>query len=179
MFNIHFSFERWKFNKEYGLYVSSLGRVKDRHKKLMQVSITNNGYCFVTNEYDKNVYVHRLVMMTFNPVKNYGILTVDHLNHNKRDNSLKNLEWVTAEENLRRAVRDYIPGTSIRANGIRIISAPTIDDWLNNYQAIFPRCIFDHEIAKKKIENRLACHGKYMGFIFCKSNDTIVGFRSE
>ena len=32
----------------------------------------------------------------------------DHLNHNKRDNSLTNLEWVTKEENWRRAESDYI-----------------------------------------------------------------------
>ena len=34
-------------------------------------------------------------------------MTVDHLNHNKRDNSLKNLEWVTKEENWKRAKEDY------------------------------------------------------------------------
>lgn len=30
-------------------------------------------------------------------------LTVDHLDHNKRNNSVDNLEWVTRAENMRRA----------------------------------------------------------------------------
>jgi hypothetical protein len=37
-------------------------------------------------------------------------LTVDHLDHNKRNNSLDNLEWVSEEENLRRAKADLIVG---------------------------------------------------------------------
>ena len=35
-------------------------------------------------------------------------LTVDHLNHNKRDNSLSNLEWVSKDENQKRANNDLI-----------------------------------------------------------------------
>ena len=35
-------------------------------------------------------------------------LTVDHLDHNKRNNSVENLEWVTRAENMRRARADYI-----------------------------------------------------------------------
>ena len=47
-------------------------------------------------------------MLTWRPIPNAEELTVDHLNHNKRDNSLENLEWVTKEENLRRAAEDLI-----------------------------------------------------------------------
>ena len=36
-------------------------------------------------------------------------LSVDHLDHNKRNNALYNLEWVTVAENQRRAAEDYIP----------------------------------------------------------------------
>ena len=47
-------------------------------------------------------------MLTFRPIPNAEDLTVDHLNHNKRDNSLDNLEWVTKEENWDRANADLI-----------------------------------------------------------------------
>lgn len=52
------------------------------------------------------VAVHRLVMKTWRPLNDYASMTVDHLNHNCKDNRLANLEWVTEEENLRRAMED-------------------------------------------------------------------------
>ena len=36
MFNIHILLEKWKLNKEYNLYVSTLGRVKDIKKKIIE-----------------------------------------------------------------------------------------------------------------------------------------------
>jgi hypothetical protein len=50
--------------------------------------------------------VHRIVMETFRPIE--GKMTVDHLDHNKRNNSLDNLEWVTREENQVRAEQDIV-----------------------------------------------------------------------
>lgn len=100
--------ERWKFNKEYGVYVSTLGNFKDRHKRRLPIRIdSKKGYCKVKTE--RGVpFAHRLVMLTWKPIPDAENLTVDHLNHNKRDNSLQNLEWVTAEENCRRARKDLL-----------------------------------------------------------------------
>ena len=47
-------------------------------------------------------------MLTWRPTANAELLTVDHLDHNKRNNALNNLEWVTLEENQRRAEADHI-----------------------------------------------------------------------
>lgn len=106
-FNFHLVFEQWKYNKDYEVYVSSLGNIKAKKKlNRIDILIDNGGYPTVRIQ-GKNkvryVYVHTLVMKTFNPQKDYQGLTVDHINSNKRDNSTKNLEWVTEEENLRRA----------------------------------------------------------------------------
>ena len=103
--------ERWRFNKDYGVYVSTLGNFKDRHKRRLPINVGFNGYCWVQTEASNPwVLAHRLVMFTWKPIPDAERLTVDHLNHNKRDNSLANLEWVTKEENLRRANRDYMQG---------------------------------------------------------------------
>ena len=45
-------------------------------------------------------------MSTFKPISNEDTMTVDHLDHNKRNNKLSNLEWVTQKENLERANND-------------------------------------------------------------------------
>lgn len=43
--------------------------------------------------------VHRLVMMAFSPVENMDELEVNHIDGNKKNNKLENLEWCTASEN--------------------------------------------------------------------------------
>ena len=99
--------ERWKFNKDYGVYVSTLGNFKDRYKRRLPIKL-KDGYCYIKTETAGWKSAHRLVMLTWKPIPNAEDLTVDHLNHNKRDNSIHNLEWVTKEENLRRAEEDRL-----------------------------------------------------------------------
>ena len=102
-----FKIEKWKFNSDYGVYVSTLGHFKDRYKRNLPIKINQNGYCAVKTE-KGHVAAHRLVLFTWRPIPNAEQLTVDHKNHNKRDNSLENLEWMTAEENISKAAEDFI-----------------------------------------------------------------------
>lgn len=106
---ISINLERWKWNKTFEIYVSTKGRVKNKSKVLVPPMVTKNGYLSIFLPYfHKFILVHRLVMLTWCPRADADLLTVDHINHNKRDNSLQNLEWVTFEENQRRAQADYI-----------------------------------------------------------------------
>ena len=110
MFNIHFFVEKWKWNAEYELYVSNKGRFRSRDKRDVPIQVANNGYCMVYcgGNVHKHLLVHRVVMLTWRPTANAEHLTVDHLDHNKRNNALDNLEWVTYDENQRRAHADHI-----------------------------------------------------------------------
>ena len=47
----------------------------------------------------KTFRVHRLVLMAFAPIENMQNLEVNHIDGNKKNNSLSNLEWVTSSEN--------------------------------------------------------------------------------
>ena len=104
---IIFKIERYKWNKEYRVYVSNLGHFKDEHKKLIAPKVKQNGYLVIRTPYGFKS-AHRLVMLTWRPIPNAEELTVDHLDHNKRNNELINLEWVTKEENSSRAVKDLV-----------------------------------------------------------------------
>lgn len=42
-------------------------------------------------------------------------LTVDHLDHNTRNNALTNLEWVTLAENQKRAHQDHVAANMLGA----------------------------------------------------------------
>lgn len=105
---IHLSLERWKFNKEYGIWVSNFGNFKDKHKRPIPVKVcSSNGYLRVKTKYG-NKSAHRIVMYTWCPIEDREAFTVDHLDHNKRNNRVDNLEWVTQQENLIRAGDDVV-----------------------------------------------------------------------
>lgn len=103
---LNFKVEKWRWNKEYRIFVSSLGNFKDEYKKNMPIRINSKtGYCMIETPYGIK-QAHRLVLLTFKPIPNAESLTVDHKNHNKRDNSVSNLEWLTREENQAKAQAD-------------------------------------------------------------------------
>ena len=106
---LHIEIERWKYLESMDVYISSCGRFKNKNGELLSVGAKNNYLVF------RGKPVHRLVLSTFKPVPNWDSLTVDHLNHNTRDNKVSNLEWVTREENLRREKSD----TEINLNVIK------------------------------------------------------------
>jgi hypothetical protein len=69
--------------------------------KMLKPCHHTEGYSIVTLFADgkqKVCYVHRLIAKTFIPnTKNKKML--DHINHDKKDNRVENLRWVTREEN--------------------------------------------------------------------------------
>jgi len=94
--------ERWKWNDDLRIYVSTHGHFKDEHKRNKACKVKDN--YFWINIDGKWLPAHRVVLLTWRPLPNDGEpMTVDHLNSITRDNRLCNLEWVTREENLRRA----------------------------------------------------------------------------
>lgn len=97
---IHLSIERWRKNSEYGVWVSNQGNIRlIKNKQALNPRIDEKGYCIVFTQQGA-VFVHRLVAYTWLGGKRNAKYNVDHINSNKRDNSVKNLRWVTKEVNL-------------------------------------------------------------------------------
>ena len=132
---LHIELERWKWNKTYQLYVSTFGNFRDRQKIPARVLTTNSGYLTVRTSPNKRlVSAHRIVMETWCPCSNMKELTVDHLDHNKRNNRLKNLEWVTKKENQLRAKADFIPPESTKKNQVNKIQTIISENTLRHFQ---------------------------------------------
>lgn len=115
--------EVWKDVSGYeGLYqVSNFGRVKSLPKKignrfgyiqkerLLKPLDAGWGYLKVTlykNSKPKQRKIHRLVLETFAPVENMERLNVNHLDENKKNNNLNNLNWVTPSQNVNWGTRN-------------------------------------------------------------------------
>lgn len=68
-----------------------------------------NGYQFVRLSKEgkhTEISVHRLVLQTFKPNQNPELYTqINHIDENKENNRLDNLEWCTAEENNNHGTR--------------------------------------------------------------------------
>jgi len=101
--------EIWKDVKGYeGLYkVSNLGHIKNSKGKLLKPTLRSNGYLVKNLNKDgvKTQYkMHRIVCGAFieNPENKPD---VNHIDGNKQNNKLTNLEWCNRSENMIHAVQ--------------------------------------------------------------------------
>ena len=92
---------------ETGYLISTFGRVYSIYKKdFKPTMVSYNGYetCVIyVNNIRKRLFVHRMVAETFlyndDPANK---IFVDHVNGDKLDNFVDNLDWVTPSENVKR-----------------------------------------------------------------------------
>lgn len=93
---------KWKTIENYPNYsVSDTGLIK-RNDKLLKPWIGSKGYLYVSlskNGKAKKFSVHRLVASAFIPNPN-NYSDVNHLDENKENNNITNLEWTTHKDNL-------------------------------------------------------------------------------
>ena len=111
--------EIWKDIPNYeGLYqISDTGRIKSLKRNIILKPSTNKNYFKIIlckNGSKKTYFIHRLVAIAFisNP-KN--LLEVNHIDGNKLNNNVNNLEWCTRKENVEHSIRN---GLVIKNKGL-------------------------------------------------------------
>jgi len=116
--------EIWKDIEGYeGIYqVSNLGRVKSLERiivcknnvkkfyseKFLKPVSDNQGYQIIhlnsKIHKSKNHKIHRLVAFAFIPIIN-GKIEINHIDGNKKNNEINNIEWCTSSENKKHAFK--------------------------------------------------------------------------
>ena len=120
--------EQWKPLTD-RIEVSSDGRVRKDGRILKPSAKGGHGYLRVSTGL-KERYVHRLVLKAFKP-QPPGRTYANHINGNKQDNRVSNLEWSTGRENTLLAAR------SGRFSGKRYGPTPVKVIWKDGTYAIF------------------------------------------
>lgn len=93
--------ENWKQVPNFTKYeASDLGNVRRIGGKVLKQINNGTNYmcvCLCENGKPKRLYVHRIIAWTF--LSETELPEVNHIDGNRQNNSLNNLEWVTRSEN--------------------------------------------------------------------------------
>ena len=122
------------------------------------------------NNKTKHFKLHRLVILCFNYVDDYQNFDVNHLDGNKQNNLLTNLEWCSRLENIVHAVKIGLNSQSISIEAFKnenVYSSESI--------ASLARILFKLENPKCKektfinnVQRAVLTQGEYYGYVFKK-----------
>lgn len=94
-------------------YVNEQGEIfsnKSGELKKMATTINNKGYQCVNLYIDGKKFtkkLHRMILETFRPNDDDSLQT-NHIDGNKLNNNIQNLEWVTGSENMKHAFENNL-----------------------------------------------------------------------
>jgi len=111
--------EEWKdypVNDNY--LVSSYGRVLSKKRPYIAGGLLNprfntGGYLYHGLQINENHLVHTMVLRTFDRLENKGE-QCNHIDGNKENNHISNLEWCTSKQNINHAIKTGLAFTGSR-----------------------------------------------------------------
>ena len=116
--------------------VSNLGKVRNiKSGRILKPRLNKNGYlrhCLSENNKQKYLYLHRIIATAFidNPDEKP---CVNHIDENKLNNDLSNLEWCTVRENNIHGTRTK---RAAEKHSIEVIQLDLNDNVLNEFESV-------------------------------------------
>lgn len=172
---ISFIKEEWKFITDKSVpdiipnkyMISNTGKainIKTNH--ILTPVITWNGYYRINLQLKSGIRryytIHRIVAIEFIPNNDYN-LQVNHINGDKSNNNIWNLEWVTASQNIKHA---FDHGLKTQYKGEEC-SWSTIN---NNQAEKIAQMICTQEYTYQEIADIIGCSKSVVGDIACGQN---------
>jgi hypothetical protein len=152
------NFEVWKKVIDFSEYeVSNFGNVRSLKKgtiKNIKPVLNGRGYlsiCFYKDCKGHSKRVHLLVAQSFLNHKNNGTtkISIDHIDNNKTNNNLLNLQLISHRENISKSVKNKIGLTGVKKCVKGYASYITIN---NKYihLGVFNTCVEAHQRYKEE-----------------------------
>lgn len=124
-----------RFGEYSSYYITKSGKVYSKRQgntlKLLKQSLDTSGYPIVklydSNSKNRTIAVHRLVADTFIPNLN-NLECINHIDENKTNNSVNNLEWCTKSYNNSYKDKAVKIGLKLRESNSRKKAVIKIDD---------------------------------------------------
>ena len=149
--------------------ISNLGNVKNKHNRILKDRIDKYGYKVIGLSKDgkqKNLFIHRLVATAFIPNPN-NLPQVNHIDENKLNNRVENLEWCSIVYNINYGTRTK---KQIKSNSIPILQYTLEGEFVRKWDSateIKNKLGFDNSFISK------CCRGERKssyGFIWKKAS---------
>lgn len=132
---------RWK---EFipGYEVSDHGEVRNKVTKSKIQPHVSKGYIRLRIRHRKfSCLLHRLVLLTFNPIPNHDQYVVNHIDGSPFNNNLNNLQWCSQKENIKHSKQVTKNGTVISKKKILKLYEDNKDMSLDEFiQLLFQNC---------------------------------------
>ncbi|ASZ71935.1 HNH endonuclease [Lactococcus phage 96403] len=116
--------------------VSNLGKVRNmKNGRILKPSLNNYGYlihCLYGCDKKKNLLLHRIIATAFidNPEEKPQ---VNHIDENKLNNDLSNLEWCTGRENIIHGTRTKRAAEKLSK---KVVQLDLNDNVLNEFESM-------------------------------------------
>ena len=134
---------------------------RTKNQKELSIGLDNFGYYKVglinADNKNKSMRIHTLMMLTYGspPPKDMKNPTIDHINGNKLDNRIENLQWLSNEDNAYKNALTQIKTYIIQCPDGKVITIRNLNNWcrINNF---FPSSLrksykFNHKHKGYKI----------------------------
>lgn len=156
-----------KYNLKYNYYVTETGKIYSEYsKKFLSAQLDKDGYekvRLISTDGARHRYsVHRLVLENYNPVDGMETLQVNHIDGDKQNNNLNNLEWVTCQENILHAYKNNLHSQKGEHNNATKLTENNVKDII--------QLLLKKELTQKEIGKRFGVSEDVIGAIKNKHN---------